>query len=65
MWQQQKKKKKKRAHHPGECAEGTNSFEVSHAEVGKVGGHPALQDEEAKADDAVHPAQRQYLHYVA
>lgn len=58
------RQRRREADHPGECAEGPNSFEISHAEVGQVGGDPALQDEESKANDAVHPAQRHHLHCV-
>ena len=54
----------KKADHPGECAEGSSSFDISHPKVGQVGGDPALQDEEAKTNDAVYPAQSYHLHCV-
>ena len=51
--------------HPGQGTEGANSPQISHAQVREVAGNPALQDEEAKANDTVYPAQCYDLHCVA
>ena len=54
-------KKEEMTDQPRQSAERTNSPDVCHAQMVEVGGDPALQDEEAKPDDAVDPTQRKNL----